>query len=167
MCDPIRSRQSVPIAILSFWCFLGPIAPLASAAPASDPSGLWFTKDNKSIIKIAPCDAHYCGTLVWLKEPNESDGTPKVDQENTDPKKRNRPIIGIDLLHDLEPEKNYWRGKAYNPADGKIYDVTFKVIGDTFPGEKAEVEGCLLHILCKSQIFTRAQAIPKPPELAQ
>ncbi len=148
---------------LSFVCAGPDIAP-ALAAPATmpdDPSGLWFTKNDGSIIKIAPCAAFYCGAVVWLKEPNDPDGKPRSDKFNEDLTKRGRPMIGIELLIDLAPEKDHWRGKAYNPEDGKTYDITFKTITDKVPGDKAEIEGCILKILCKTDTFIRTQAIPK------
>ncbi|MGB6324805.1 MAG: hypothetical protein WBG11_03255 [Methylocella sp.] len=58
--------QPVPYAV-------GPVLVLAAGlvapAPAAraDPSGPWWTKDNGSIIKVAPCAAFYCGTLSWLR----------------------------------------------------------------------------------------------------
>jgi uncharacterized protein (DUF2147 family) len=131
----------------------------ALAAP-NDPSGLWSTKDDESIIEIAPCGENYCGTLVWLKEPSENDGTQKADRLNEDETLRGRPLIGIVLLVDLEPEKTKWRGKAYNPDDGKTYEITFKPGPSKAPGEKAEIEGCILKILCQSETFTRVETIP-------
>ncbi len=165
-----RSRRRIDLAsamaaiALSFACASSNAAPaLATPAAATpdDPSGLWFTKNNGSIIKIAPCAAFYCGALVWLKEPNDPDGKPRSDKYNEDPAKRGQPMIGIELLIDLAPEKDHWRGKAYNPEDGKTYDITFKTITDKTPGDKAEIEGCILKILCKTDVFTRTQAIPK------
>jgi uncharacterized protein (DUF2147 family) len=138
----------------------------SQAWPApTDPAGLWSTKDDESIIKIAPCGTNYCGTLVWLKEPNEPNGKPKLDHYNKDKTKRTRPMVGIDLLLDLAADGDHWRGKAYNPEDGETYDITFKVDAGSKgpgPGDKAEIEGCLMRILCKTENFTRAPAIPLP-----
>ncbi|ACB95498.1 DUF2147 domain-containing protein [Beijerinckia indica] len=140
---------------------------VALAAPL-DPTGLWYTTGEDSIIKITPCLANnttFCGTLVWLREPLE-DGKPKVDHENPDKAKRTQPMIGIQLLSDLAAEKDLWRGKAYNPEDGRTYNITFKVLPakghekDKTPGDSAEIEGCILRILCKTDGFTRAHSIP-------
>jgi len=159
--DPADSRACAPrssavaVAFLALASFVSEVV----AAPA-DPSGLWATKDDESIIQIAPCGTFFCGTLVWMKEPNEDDGTPKRDTLNTDKRLRGRPMLGIELLIDLAPEKNHWRGKAYNPEDGKTYDVTFKLASGKAPAEKAEIEGCFLGFLCSSETFTRVRAIP-------
>jgi uncharacterized protein (DUF2147 family) len=140
----------------------------AFAATPIDPSGLWATGGDESIIKVAPCHAStsFCGTLVWLKEPHDEHGKPKIDTLNKDKTKRGRLMIGIDLFFDLTAESDHWKGKAYNPEDGETYDITFKVVPAAKTGtpqvDKAEIQGCLLKILCKTENFARAQAIPKP-----
>jgi uncharacterized protein (DUF2147 family) len=148
----------VKLLVLAFGGALAGSTLPAAAAPV-DPSGLWWTHNNESIIKIAPCKTFYCGTLVWLKEPTEN-GKRKVDDLNQDASKRGRPMVGIELLIDLAPDKERWRGKAYNPDDGKTYDVTFKVSTSKVPNDTGEIEGCIFRIFCKSETFTRAQAIP-------
>ncbi|QBR71624.1 DUF2147 domain-containing protein [Beijerinckiaceae bacterium] len=153
----LRLRSAACALGLLLVLAVGPFAP-ARAAPA-DPSGLWWTKNNGSIIKIVPCAKLFCGTLVWLKEPNKPDGTPKTDIANEDESKRARPVIGIQILIDLKSDGDHWQGQAYNPEDGKTYDVDFKVMTG---GDTAEIRGCVLKILCKTDTFTKAQAVPKP-----
>lgn len=136
---------------------------LAAAAPKS-PAGLWFTANQRSVVRIAPCGEDFCGVVTWMKEPNGPDGKPKIDRLNEDPAKRGKPVLGLEILQNLAVADDHWRGKAYNPEDGKTYDITFKVISDD-SGERAELEGCVLKILCKTEVFTRAQSVPKsaPP----
>ncbi len=147
---------------------LAPLQPTFAAATPVDPTGLWFTKNDASIIKISPCGSNYCGKLAWMKEPKESDGSPKVDHNNKDTSKRTRPMVGLDLLIDMSADEDHWKGKAYNPEDGKTYDVTFKV-GEGKSGKSAadtaEIEGCMLKYLCKSETFKRATEIPKTQAL--
>jgi uncharacterized protein (DUF2147 family) len=132
----------------------------ALAAPP-DPSGLWSTKDDNSVIEIGPCGNNlYCGKLVWLEEPNDKAGVPKTDRENEDESLRDRALLGLTLLIDLAPEKNHWRGKAYNPEDGKTYDITFKPAPGKVVGDKAEIRGCVMKIFCQSETFTRIAALP-------
>ncbi len=132
----------------------------AIAAPDS-PAGLWFTANDELVIKIAPCGENFCGALIWLKEPDRPDGKPKTDSLNEDPAARGKPMIGLQILRNLSAEQDHWRGKAYNPQDGKTYDVTFKVIPDKAAGDKAEIEGCVLKIFCKTDVFTKTQTVPK------
>ncbi len=132
----------------------------AFAAPV-DPSGYWFDKDEATIIRISPCTTPpaFCGTVVWLKEPLEK-GVPQTDSNNPDPAKRSRPILGMDVFSELVADDDHWKGKAYNSDDGKTYDITFKVIPDKVKGDKGEITGCVLRILCQTETFKRAQTVP-------
>lgn len=134
---------------------------LGAAIPDS-PAGLWFTQNRESIMKIEPCGGNFCGTLIWLKEPDGPDGAPKSDRLNEDMSKRGKPMIGLEILQNLSAADDRWRGKAYNPEDGKTYEVTFKVVHDK-AGDKAEVEGCVLKVLCQTNVFTKTQVAPKAP----
>lgn len=134
----------------------------ALADPVS-PSGIWYTDGNDSIIKVHSCatDAEaYCGTIVWLKDPKESDGSVKVDKLNKDPSKRSKPIVGLDILLDMKSDDDHWTGKAYNPEDGKLYDITFKVKTDKEENDQADLRGCIMHFLCKTETFNRAKDVP-------
>ena len=135
----------------------------ASADAPTPPDGIWYTKDDESIIRVHPCvdDADsFCGTLVWLKEPNEANGQVKIDKLNRDPAKKNKPMIGLDILLQMKPDSDHWKGKAYNPDDGKIYDITFKVKTDKEANDTADLRGCVLSFLCQTETFTRAKEVP-------
>lgn len=149
------SRSLVVMAVLAGLAWCG----RAEAAPP-DPTGLWLTKDDESIIEIVPCGDFYCGTLVWLKEPTDKAGKPKTDTANEDESLRDRLLVGLQVLIDLAPEKSHWRGKAYNAEDGKTYDITFKPAPGKVVGDKAEIRGCVLKVFCQSETFTRVEALP-------
>ena len=159
--DPRDRRNDVVGASAAVSLALCLSANVAFASPDS-PAGLWFTKNEESVIKIARCGDNFCGSLIWLKEPAGPDGKPKIDRLNEDSAKRGKPLIGLEILQNLSPEDDHWRGKAYNPEDGKTYDISFKVMPDA-AGDKAEIEGCMLRILCKTDLFTKTQTVPKAP----
>ncbi len=135
----------------------------ALAGDATTPTGIWYTDERESIIKVHPCvdgtDA-FCGMIVWLKEPTESDGSPKVDKLNPDPSKRSKPMIGSEILLGMKEDGDHWKGHAYNPEDGKLYDITFKVKTDKEANDTADLRGCVLRFLCKTSTFTRAGDVP-------
>jgi len=92
--------------------------------------GQWYTEENKSLVEIYRAkNGKYYGKIVWLKNPLETNGKPKVDDENPDPAKRNDPIIGLVLLKgfDYKGEGVYKNGTIYDPDNGKTYDciITF------------------------------------------
>ena len=160
-CLAARTRGTIAAAALGT-IFAAAFNGLAVAEPTT-PAGIWYTDGDESIIKVHGCSGDpsaYCGTLVWLKEPTESDGSPKLDKLNTDPAKKNKPMIGLDILIDMKSEDDHWAGKAYNPEDGKFYDITFKVKTDKEENDQADLRGCLFRFLCKTETFNRAKEVP-------
>jgi uncharacterized protein (DUF2147 family) len=84
--------------------------------------GTWLVGNSKAKIKIYKNGSKFNGKIVWLKEPTYSDGTPKVDKNNSDAAKQKQPLIGLDLLKDFEFENGHWEnGTIYDPENGKTY----------------------------------------------
>ena len=137
-------------------------------ADAKSPEGIWYTKGQESIIKLHPCSegsTTFCGTVIWLKEPMEPDGSPKLDTKNDDPTKKNKPMVGLDVFIGLKPDSDHYKGKAYNPEDGKLYSITFTVKTDKEEDDTADLRGCLgdswfTSKLCQTEVFTRAKDVP-------
>ena len=110
MFQAMRSVSLVPA--LAGLAMFGASATVAFAQGAPTPDGIWYTKGEESIIKVHTCPADadaLCGTLVWLKEPNEADGTVKVDKLNKDPAKQKRPMVGVDILLNMKPADDHWK----------------------------------------------------------
>jgi len=128
----------------------------AAALPASaaDLTGTWLTKGGKSHVHIEPCGNKFCGKIVWMKEPNDDAGKPKLDKENSDESLRSRPILGLPLLTGFKPSgDNEWDGgEIYNPEDGKTYrsEMVLK------SADELGVSGCVF-IFCKEQLWTRVK----------
>ena len=132
------------------------------------PDGIWYDEKGSTIIKFAPCSTAYCGTIVWLKEPTQADGSPQIDSSNPDVTKQKRPIVGLEIFSGLTAEDDHWKGRVYNPDNGKVYDVTIKVRTDKEPNDKADVRGCVLRVLCGTETFSRAADVPGgDPTLAE
>jgi uncharacterized protein (DUF2147 family) len=131
-------------------------ANLIAPAFAADPTGTWYTSDKDSQVRISNCGGALCGTLVWLKEPNDpATGRPKTDKNNADASKQNRPLIGVPIVLGMRPSgtPNQWSGNVYNASDGKTYSGSFTMTD----ANAAELKGCVLSVLCKSQTWTRAK----------
>lgn len=93
--------------------------------------GFWYTEENKSIVEIYRAkNGKYYGKIIWLKNPYESDGSPKVDDQNPDPAKRKEPIIGLLILKGFEYKGNkiYKDGTIYDPDNGKTYNCIMTLI---------------------------------------
>lgn len=128
-------------------------APLAPAF-AADLKGNWLTEEGKATVRIADCGAALCGTIVALKEPNDpATGQPKTDKNNTDTGKRNRPMIGVQIVLGMTPAgADQWKGQVYNAEDGKTYTGSLTLQN----ANTLKLQGCILGgIICKSSTWTR------------
>lgn len=104
----------------------------AGSAPgvAAELDGTWQRKDTgASRVRFTKCGDAFCGTIIWLKDPN---GPAKVGQR---------------IFYDMKPNGDgRWAGKAFNPEDGKTYSGKVSV-----SGKQMTTEGCALGgLICRS-----------------
>jgi uncharacterized protein (DUF2147 family) len=129
---------------------------LALHARAADISGVWLTDTGDAHVRLAKCGAAMCGTIVWLREPNDpATGRPRTDVHNSDAAKRSRPMMGIEVAIGFRPDSgdpNKFAGTFYNAKDGKTYRGSIVPAGP----DKLDVEGCLL-VFCQKQVWTRVK----------
>lgn len=115
-------------------CALFLMTGFASAEEADAVLGQWYTDAEKKdvVVEIYKDNDLYSGKVVWLKNPNEDDGTPKVDDENPDEARRNDPILGMNLVKGFTYKgKNKWAGGTiYDPNNGKTYKCKMSLKGD-------------------------------------
>jgi uncharacterized protein (DUF2147 family) len=132
------------------------IATGTGTALAADPIGTWLTQGGNSRIRIADCGGALCGTIVWLKEPNDPEtGKPKTDKNNSDAARRSRPLIGVQIVLGMKPAgADKWSGQVYNAEDGKTYSGNLTYSG----GDALQLQGCALGgLVCKGQAWTKAK----------
>jgi uncharacterized protein (DUF2147 family) len=127
---------------------------VATSSPgfAADPTGTWLSQDGDSKLRVTRCGEAICGNLAWLKQPNDASGKPKLDANNADASKRNRPVLGVPIILGMKPDgADKWSGQVYNAEDGKTYSGSFTLAG----ANKAEIKGCVA-IICKTKTWTRS-----------
>lgn len=95
--------------------------------------GLWQTGSGKGRIQISAYGDKFGGKLVWLKEPLDEKGNPKMDIKNPDEAKRKNPKIGINNLlgFTYEGKGKYENGTIYDPENGKIYKCVMTLENDS------------------------------------
>jgi uncharacterized protein (DUF2147 family) len=128
-----------------------------SAGHAQDATGTWLVEDKDGIVQIGPCGGGLCGKVIWIRDPiDKATGRPPVDEKNADPALRTRPIMGLQVLSNLQPSSTAkrWDGRVYNIDDGKTYTARVTLLGST----QLRVEGCVL-MVCRGETWTR-QAPP-------
>jgi uncharacterized protein (DUF2147 family) len=129
----------------------------ASPAFAADPvEGQWLVQGGSAKVRVAPCaadKAKMCGTIVWLKNPNDKAGQPVKDANNPDASQRGKPLVGLNMIRDFKsagPGK-WTGGKIYDPGAGKTYGSKMSLNGDG----TLKVEGCIA-VVCQAQTWKRA-----------
>jgi uncharacterized protein (DUF2147 family) len=91
--------------------------------------GLWETGTGKARVNIIKSGNYYYGRIVWLREPNNEEGKPKVDKNNPDETKRSAQLLGLRMLTSFEFKgNNLWEdGTIYDPESGSTYSCTINM----------------------------------------
>ena len=120
------------------------------------PEGVWLHNNNLIQVKIAPCKEYLCGTIVWLKNPDDAEGSPIADSENPDQAKRGRLVMGMTVLSGLiRSSPDQWTGGTlYHPDDDKTYKARVTMAGPDMLNVRAYV---LLSLFGKTKVWTRVQ----------
>lgn len=90
--------------------------------------GVWLAQGQKGDVKIEVIeqDSLYFGKIVWLSDAPSSGKQPK-DRNNPDRTLRDRDIVGINMLSDLNYQSGRWIGSIYLPANGRTANVSIKM----------------------------------------
>jgi len=119
--------------------------------------GEWYTSEERAKIEVYNCGEAYCGKIVWLKEPNNPDGSTKLDKENPDETLRDRPIVGTNILQNLEydGDGDYEDGEIYDPESGKTYSCLMRLKED---GKVLEVRGYIgISLMGRTEKWTKVK----------
>lgn len=112
--------KKIVLVIFAFVCIL-----LSAKAQqnADDIVGVWLTGNGKAHVKINKVGNYYFGRIIWLKEPLNAEGKPKVDKNNEVVSKQSKPLMGMQLVGGFEwKNDNLWdNGNIYDPENGKSY----------------------------------------------
>ena len=122
-------------------------SPLLAAQPVD---GRWLTEDRDAVITIGDCGKTKCGKITkFLVAPPQ--GVDQRDVNNSNPKLRNRKLLGMPVLSGFTEDGDEWRGQIYDPKSGKSYRSVIRRVN----GSTLEVKGCI-GPFCQSQTWKRA-----------
>lgn len=131
-------------------------APAFAQQEADAVMGVWYNTEKSAKIEVYKCGERYCGKIIWLKEPTNEEGKPKLDKENPKESLQNRPLMGMNLLSDFEyAGDNEWEdGEIYDPKNGKTYSCILNLEDN---GE-LEVRGYVgFSLMGRTVVWTRAE----------
>lgn len=121
-----------------------------STAALADPTGEWRVGDGSATVRVKHCGGgDLCGFISSTK------GPPGKDSKNPDPAKRDRSVIGMEVLINLRPAgKNYWQGSTYDAEDGLIYTATIWMTDE----DSLNIKGCAPGGgVCGQELWTRVR----------
>ena len=115
------------------------------AQEASKAHGVWQSESGITRVRVSPCGKGLCGTVIWQKNPSK-------DVYNPDPAKRERPIVGLQLVSNMQPVgPDEWSGAIYNYEDGKTYAGKVKLTGASLA-----IGGCVMGgMVCQTKTWTK------------
>jgi uncharacterized protein (DUF2147 family) len=149
------SQMSIMKKILSLiLCFIC----LESTAQKDPIEKVWYNGTKTSKIEIyKTSDGHFYGMIVWLKEPHDAAGKPRVDKNNKDVKEQAKPLMGLLVLKRFKKNaagNEYEGGNIYDPNNGKTYCGTI-----TLKGKELKLKGniCGWGLLSRSTTWTLAE----------
>jgi len=142
-------KRLLLLAILSICMVVS--ANVVASANTSKPTGEWLVSDGSARIRIQPCDDALWGIVVWATDPGK-------DKNNPDPALRNRSVIGMPVLLDMQKSgPNRWDGQIYNAENGRTYTANISLVSE----DVLRVEGCVFGgLFCGGENWTR-ETVPR------
>ncbi|MBW4055556.1 MAG: DUF2147 domain-containing protein [Proteobacteria bacterium] len=129
-------------------------------AGMGDILGIWKSELDESKVEVYRCGEMICGKIVWLKKPVYTDGsegqvgTPIIDRKNPDPKLRNRPLIGLQIMQGFRKldETTWGNGTIYDPKNGKSYRGKIHLVAP----DRLELRGFIgIPLFGRTSVWTR------------
>jgi uncharacterized protein (DUF2147 family) len=119
-------------------------SPVLAQAPIE---GLWKNPSGTAIIAIAPCGTVWCGKVAWASERGQREVSRNTSH-----------VVGTTVLTGLKPHGERWTGTLFIPDDNIHVSARLQPL-DT---RRMKLTGCAIAgLFCRSQIWTRADALPE------
>lgn len=157
------SKLSLTLPMIAAVMGLALAAGPASAADGPEqqpaPYGVWMPEDKESKVEIFSCGQAMCGRVAWMAQNTDEDGEVLTDIYNPNPDLRSTPVLGLVIMTDILPTEDdgVWRGRVYNPQDGRTYDFWLTVKSES----QIIIQGCgLYNLICQKHTWDRVDAEP-------
>ena len=133
--------------------------PSVSQPSVPYPESSTWNDPNKTIkvqIYKGPDDRTF-GKIVWMKDPTDENGRPKIDINNPVEKLRNQRLVGLVVMKNFKRSKQnpnlFEDGTFYDPKTGNSYCGKFEMVG-----KELKVTGhiCGWSFLVKRTTWTKA-----------
>lgn len=146
-------------AKLLFSLFALPLLAASSMAFAqsdASPIGRWKTWDDETGKPMSITEVYEAKNGKLAAKVVETLNTPNATCTKCSGDQKNKPIAGMPVLWNLEKIPDGWgNGRGFKPSTGDSFKV--KSIKLVDGGNKLEITGCKLAVLCRSAHWTRVQ----------
>jgi uncharacterized protein (DUF2147 family) len=145
-----RMRMRIALWVISL---LSCSAAWAGTGNGDEILGKWLNASGRGQIEIYKEGNLYFGKLVWLREPNDENGMPKLDRNNPKKTEQGKPLLGALILRGFKQDGKEWNGGyIYDPQNGKDYKCFLKLQS---PNE-LKVRGYIgVSLLGRTEVWTR------------
>lgn len=126
----MKNATLLSLFTLMFAVFAVSLSANAQDEKADKLEGVWQPSDGRSYVKIDKIGNKFYGRVVWLKEPNDEKGNPRVDENNPDKSLRSTPLKGYRILKDFvyDEKEEIWKdGTIYDPKNGTTYNCKIEL----------------------------------------
>lgn len=146
----LENRLMIARLALVVLTVLAPFGLAPSPVQASEPvTGRWVTAEKDAVVVINACGKAMCGTIDrFLVAPPH--GLDQRDVNNPEPNLRTRRLLGLTILSSFVADGEVWRGRIYDPKNGKSYRSIIRRKG----ANVLEVKGCI-GPFCQTQVWRK------------
>ena len=107
---------------------IGLMAKAQSLSPTEQILGRWMVQEKNLLVEVYREGNDYKAKIIWFKNDDQSKRMDEwTDKHNPDPAQRDRKILGMNVVKDLEydPKTHSWEhGKVYDAKNGKYWDAS-------------------------------------------
>jgi len=130
----------------------------ASYAQSKTYEGYWVTPNYSSVVEVSQCENSLCAKIAWLWDVTIL-GKRMQDTKNPSSAKQKRSLVGISLFSNFKQDGKNWKGKIYNPEDGRNYRASVRALNQ----HALRLKGCW-GPFCQSQTWFRLSSVVMPTE---
>jgi uncharacterized protein (DUF2147 family) len=122
--------------------------------------GLWLVQEKNAHIRIGVFHGARVGRIVFVRDSLDTSGHLRRDRKNPDPALREHVMHDLVIVSALEPtsrDSTHWKGKVYDPRNGKTYSAKLSLDG----ANKLNLRGYVgVSLLGRTAHWTRVHEAP-------
>ena len=91
---------------------IGALLATSAMAQSADPERIYLSETGRTRVQVAKCGSSYCGTIIRSSDRQQ-------DVNNPDPAKRDRSLVGLQMIWDIKPAEEGFTGSSTTSATAR------------------------------------------------